>query len=127
MPLNREQMIETVRGGGSVIYKGKLIAKEENIPGVAEFAMTDEQRSAERERLQKELAALDEKPSSNKEKSSGEKEKSYGNYPDDFPMAQILHGLNIKFEDAAKMTREELIGLEGIGDKSADKILAYGK
>lgn len=50
-----------------------------------------------------------------------------GEFPDDFPMAQVLHGLGLKYEEVSKMNRDDLIALKGIGEKSADAILAYGK
>lgn len=74
-----------------------------------------------------ELDAENSNQSSGSQTNSEESGTKFGEYPDDFPMAQVLHGLGVKFADVQKMSREELINLKGIGEKSADAILVYGK
>lgn len=56
MSLDRKGMLEVIRNGGSVLYNGKLITKEEHI--VKALSMTPEGAKSERARLQAQIDAL---------------------------------------------------------------------
>lgn len=45
--------------------------------------------------------------------------------PADFPMREVLRGLGLNLADVQKLDLERLMKLDGIGEKSADKILKY--
>lgn len=117
MALSREQMVETIRGGGSVSYKGKLITSEENIPGIEAFEMTDEQRETERAKLQKQLDALDNAPSATKEKSD---EKSM---TDDFKPLSLEKTIEAmkKHDFSERATRSMAFHGEALKEKIAEE------
>lgn len=46
-------------------------------------------------------------------------------YPADFPKRKVFIGLNMPFETARNLDREQLIAVNRINDKSADAILAW--
>lgn len=74
--LSRQQMIETIRSGGSVLHGGRLITKEENLPTAASLAKTPEEKEvaakdldSQIEKLQAQRAALADKAAAEKEKA----------------------------------------------------------
>lgn len=46
-------------------------------------------------------------------------------YPADFPKREVFVALGMPFETARYLSREQLIAVNGIKDKTADKILAW--
>jgi hypothetical protein len=48
-------------------------------------------------------------------------------YPDGFPHADKLVDAGLRFADLGGMTAEQLTELKGIGPKSAEEILAFGR
>ena len=65
--------------------------------------------------------------------SAGQEENTVSNaigddgYPDDFPGRKALVKLGKTYEEVKGMSRDDLIKLNGIAEKTADEILAYGK
>lgn len=62
MPLSREQMIETINGGGSVLVsvggKKRLVSSVEKLPSVAELARTTGEKQIAVADIDKQIAAL---------------------------------------------------------------------
>lgn len=91
--------------------------------------------AAEREKFAKERSAEDtEKPEDGKTedgktgKEITEPDPPKTDLPENFPMRHAFDKLGFKSVEAVQAkTREELIALEGIGESTADKALAYGK
>lgn len=73
MAKTREQIIQSLRQGRSVLHKGKLISNEDQVPGATEFEMTGEEKEAHRQNLQKQLDALN--AAETKEENSTDKTK----------------------------------------------------
>lgn len=48
-----------------------------------------------------------------------------GEYPEDFPRREVLIENNISIDTARGLDRDQLIALNGIGEKSADAILEF--
>lgn len=46
-------------------------------------------------------------------------------YPADFPARETLTAANIPFETVKSLSVEQLVGIDGIGQKTAEKIAAY--
>lgn len=46
-------------------------------------------------------------------------------YPEDFPGREVLIENNISIDTAKSSTKEQLVALKGIGEKTADAILEY--
>lgn len=53
--LSREQMVEVIRGGGSVNYRGRIIVTEAKLPSALDLARTDEEKLAAKTNLQKQI------------------------------------------------------------------------
>ncbi len=58
MALNRKQMIETIRGGGSVLHNGRLIMSEDKLPSQAELASSEQEKAAAAGDIDAQIAAL---------------------------------------------------------------------
>ncbi len=56
--LTRQQMIDTINGGGSVLFSGRLVTKVENLPSPADLATTDEERAAAEADIDSQLEKL---------------------------------------------------------------------
>lgn len=50
-----------------------------------------------------------------------------GEYPNDFPHVDLLTKNGLSYEEAKLLGKEDLTKLDGIGPKSADAILNFGK
>jgi hypothetical protein len=89
--LSRQQMENVINGGGSVLHKGRLITRIENLPSAMALAKTPEEKEAAKadlqarmEKLQAEAAELeksdsdagDEKSEKAQAKDSAKKEES---------------------------------------------------
>jgi len=60
-------------------------------------------------------------------KKAADKKVMESTYPEGFPHAEILAKAGFAFEDARLLQKEQLIEIDGIGAKSADAILKFGK
>lgn len=45
--------------------------------------------------------------------------------PEDFPARELLQGADLTLPEVQKMSREDLLSIKGIGEKTADAILNY--
>lgn len=52
-------------------------------------------------------------------------EEAATDYPEGFPFADVLQKNGYTHADAIALSREQLVELKGIGEKSADAILAF--
>lgn len=120
MPLTREQARQTILGGGSVLHKGRLLTKIEHLQF---FEGTDEEKQSELQKLKARVAELEgaSKP------AEQPAELPPTAFPDEFPARAKFENLGKSFDEVKAMSREDLIALEGIGEKTADDVLAYGK
>lgn len=70
----------------------------------------------------------DDSPTGNAETESGGGKGSENGLPEDFPMRHVFDTAGFKsVAEVQAKSREELIALDGIAEKTADKVLAYGK
>lgn len=68
------------------------------------------------------------KKTETEEAAAAAPEKVKPGLPEDFPMRHVFQKLGLdSVEEIQAKSREDLIALDGIADKTADKILAYGK
>lgn len=109
-PLSREETMERFTKGDSsdIVFQ----SMKHHQSSFAEDRAKDE---ADREEWLKKAAE-----EAGKGKSEG--------LPEDFPMRHVFEGLGFNSVEAIQgKSRDELIALNGIGEKSADAVLAYGK
>lgn len=69
MALTRKQMEAVIRGGGTVLYKGRGITNINNLPSAAAMAETEEEKQAAEKDLDAEIARLQKQKATLGEKS----------------------------------------------------------
>jgi hypothetical protein len=141
---------QAIAEGGSVMHGGRVITRKEALPSVGELASTPEERLSaladldarrraldlEEERLRggasdQQSGAIAEGAgvrSQSQPGAGGVKSKPQA-LPEDFPGKSVLEDNGYKTLDQVRsLSREELVALNGIGEKRADAILeALGK
>lgn len=56
-----------------------------------------------------------------------EERTAFSTYPENFPSAALLAGAGLTHEEAILLDREQLMEINGVGEKSADAILEFLK
>lgn len=56
--LTRQQMVDTINAGGSVLFKGRLITRLENLPSAAALAKTPEEKKTASKEIDAQIATL---------------------------------------------------------------------
>jgi chromosome segregation ATPase len=59
--MTRNEMAKTIKGGGSVLLKGRIITSVDDLPEEEDLAETDEQKAAAADALRSETSALSER------------------------------------------------------------------
>jgi hypothetical protein len=85
--LSREQMIERIKGGKSVLYKNRIITSVDKLPTAAQMASTDAEKEAAADdlktQMQKMQAQLDELEAGKKDSSVDKNSENSGAGDDD--------------------------------------------
>lgn len=127
----RAHMKEAIAEGGSVYHRGRIITSHEHLPTEADLAKGDPARAAAvRRELERRKAELDEQIASLGEgggaAGTNETVGAQGDeLPEDFPGREALAkaGIHTRSEVASFTTKEELMSIEGVDDKTAARIL----